>query len=218
MELFFLSLPGFLALILSGFLVWRMSSFFRSVESTKEIAAPQGPRVGDVSRSREIETADIMAKSKALNERIEKAFEEAVQKFLNEEAKHLFEVTDRLAREYQNLAQDSEGAYSRVIGEASKAISDEARKTTLIFSEFVKGEMARYERLTDQGLEEWRRTLKEEIEKKKEIGLKRVEESIYRILFFVSKEVLGKSINLEDHQDLVVRALDDAKRQGFFDI
>ena len=78
--------------------------------------------------------------------------------------------------------------------------------------------MARYERLTDQGLEEWRRTLKEEIEKKKEIGLKRVEESIYRILFFVSKEVLGKSINLEDHQDLVVRALDDAKRQGFFDI
>ena len=110
MELFFLSLPGFLALILSGFLVWRMSSFFRSVESTKEIVIPQGPRVGDISRSREIETADIMAKSKALNERIEKAFEEAVQKFLNEEAKHLFEVTDRLAREYQNLAQDSEGA------------------------------------------------------------------------------------------------------------
>ena len=218
MELFFLSLPGFLALILSGFLVWRMSSFFRSVESTKEIVIPQGPRVGDISRSREIETVDIMAKSEALNKRIEKALEEAVQKFLNEEAKHLFEVTDRLAREYQNLAQDSEGAYSRVIGEASKAISDEARKTTLIFSEFVKGEMARYERLTDQGLEEWRRTLKEEIEKKKEIGLKRVEESIYRILFFVSKEVLGKSINLEDHQDLVVRALDDAKRQGFFDI
>ncbi|TSC66550.1 MAG: hypothetical protein CEO22_28 [Candidatus Berkelbacteria bacterium Gr01-1014_85] len=218
MELFFLSLPGFLALILSGFLVWRVSAFFRYTRNQERTAASVNPRSGDSTRSGEIEMHDIMARSDALNQRIEKAFQEAVQKFLNEEAKHLFEVTDRLAREYQNLAEDSQGTYTRVIDEASKMISDEARKATAAFSEFVKGEMARYERLTDQGLEEWRRTLKEEIEKKKEIGLKRVEESIYRILFFVSTEVLGKSIDLEGHQELVVRALDDAKRQGFFDI
>ena len=216
MEFFFLSIPGVLALFVSALLLWRSFSGGRGQNSGDERAARA--EADRIIRGAEKRASDIFNDSEALHERISERFETLVKEFLDAEIARLSSAAERLSVEYENLSQEARGTYMRVMDEVSKKVSDEARRGITQFEDFVRGEMARYERLTDQGLEEWRRTMQVEVEKKKTAALLRVEKSIYRILFFVSKEVLGHAIDLEEHQALVIRALEDAKRQGFFDI
>ena len=56
-----------------------------------------------------------------------------------------------------------------------------------------------------------------EIEEHQEKVLKRINESMYAILLRVSREVLGHALGLEDHQDLILKSLANAKKEGFFD-
>jgi len=44
--------------------------------------------------------------------------------------------------------------------------------------------------------------------------LKKAEEEIYKILETVSKLTLGKSIPLADHEQLIIEALEKAKKDG----
>lgn len=215
MESFLLTVPGFLALLVSAFLVWRVGQHPRGANGVSRETEEEARRIIAEAHA---QSEEILKDSSRFRERMEQVFEERAQSLYAEEATRLAQATQGITVEYHTLAEEARGAYVRVLDEVTKNVSEEARNATAQFTEFIRNEMARYERLTDHGLEEWRRTLQSEIEKKKEVALKRVEESIYRILYFVSKEVLGKTIDLEEHQALVIRALDDARRQGFFDL
>lgn len=56
----------------------------------------------------------------------------------------------------------------------------------------------------------------DEIEQYKRVQMLRVDEQIPKIIESVSKEVLNKAINLNEHQDLVMAALERAKADGIF--
>lgn len=55
-----------------------------------------------------------------------------------------------------------------------------------------------------------------EIEQYKNLQMMRVDEEVPKIIEAVSKEVFGKAISLEAHQDLVLEALKRAKMDGIF--
>ena len=225
MEVFLSSLSGILAFLgaslsfLAVFFIMRSRNIDHASASlrARDTLSRAREDADEIIREAESRAEEIVNGAQLLRGRAEERFERAMEGFLERESKRLAAAGEKLFGEYGGIAEETRGAYARVIEEVSKSVSEEARRGISELEEFIKNEMVRYERLTDRGLEEWRRTIEAEIEKKKEAGLKRVEESIYRILFFVSKEVLGRAINLEEHQALVVRALDDAKRQGFFD-
>ena len=56
-----------------------------------------------------------------------------------------------------------------------------------------------------------------EVENYKKERLKQVEDSLILILENVSRKVLAKEITAEEHAKLVIKALEEAKRQGIFD-
>lgn len=58
--------------------------------------------------------------------------------------------------------------------------------------------------------------LQKELEKYKRDQLARVDHEITQIVFAAAREVLGRAISLSEHEDLVSKALDRAKRDQFF--
>ena len=58
--------------------------------------------------------------------------------------------------------------------------------------------------------------LQKDIEAYKESRYADAEESVKQIVQKVSQEVLNKSISLEDHQKMVIDALEKAKKEGVF--
>lgn len=55
--------------------------------------------------------------------------------------------------------------------------------------------------------------VKQELEEYKKERLKEIDENIYELLLSVSKETIGKTLSLEDHQELIIKALEDAKKE-----
>ncbi len=210
---------GFSAFLLGLSLVWYVSSRKEGQQSQQSSEAIlRAEEIAEKKiRDAEERAQTILDGAESLRDRIEQEFRDALGSFFDAETRNISAVIKELSRTYEERAKEIEGAYATLIDDVSKQVSASAERAVSEFKGFVKTEMSRYERLTDQGLEEWRRALEAEIEKKKKLAVRRIEESMYRILFFVSKEVLGKAIDSEEHQSLIIRALDDAKREGFFD-
>lgn len=57
----------------------------------------------------------------------------------------------------------------------------------------------------------------EEIDNYKKEKEKKIDEGALKLIAQLSKRVLGKDISLEEHEKMVVKALEEAKKQGFFE-
>jgi F0F1-type ATP synthase membrane subunit b/b' len=53
----------------------------------------------------------------------------------------------------------------------------------------------------------------EYIKNYKEKKMKEINKKIYQIINDISKEIIGKSISIREHEDLVIKALEDAKKE-----
>ena len=59
--------------------------------------------------------------------------------------------------------------------------------------------------------------VKQEVEEYKTKQMAGVEQKINQALAEIGQKILGKTINTRDHQDLVIKALEEAKQNGLFD-
>jgi vacuolar-type H+-ATPase subunit H len=59
--------------------------------------------------------------------------------------------------------------------------------------------------------------LQKELDDYKKIRLQQAERTITHVIQEVSQEILNKSLSLEDHQGLLIEALEKAKKEGAFD-
>lgn len=59
--------------------------------------------------------------------------------------------------------------------------------------------------------------LEKEVENYKELRMKQAENTINRIIQRASQEIFGKMISFNDHQDIMIKSLEKAKKEGIFD-
>jgi F0F1-type ATP synthase membrane subunit b/b' len=60
-------------------------------------------------------------------------------------------------------------------------------------------------------------TMEKEIEEYKQARMKQAEQTVSTVVKKVSQEVLNKSLSLDDHQDLVMKSLERATKEGIFE-
>ncbi len=120
----------------------------------------------------------------------------------------------------------------------SKAYQETFEEVKVQFIKQVKDTLGKVQEAGETGLQEFRVALKDQqltsqyyIEKRlnqefdqaqKEVArykdeqMRRVEDSVDRIILRLSEEVLGKAISLEDHEKLILESLSKAKEEGLF--
>ena len=59
--------------------------------------------------------------------------------------------------------------------------------------------------------------VKQEVEDYKAKQITGVDQKINKVLLEIAQNLLGKTINARDHQELVIKALEEAKQNGLFD-
>jgi F0F1-type ATP synthase membrane subunit b/b' len=55
------------------------------------------------------------------------------------------------------------------------------------------------------------------LENYKKEKIKEIDERIFQLLVDITKKVLGKAIDLSTHEELVIKALEKAKKENFFE-
>lgn len=70
------------------------------------------------------------------------------------------------------------------------------------------------ERIAQKRIQEEYAKLEKEIQQRKEERFKELDDNIYKVLSKVSKDIIGKSIDTYNQQDLILKSLDQAKKDG----
>ncbi len=159
----------------------------------------------DIMATTQAEAVEIVYKAR---EHAAKIIDEAGK--INEDQKSYLKAAleksaSKYAEEYsQMITQIRQKSESVLSEEIVKMRSELSLKTASLSDSLIQKIDTEYKNV-DAKIEEYRQSM-----------FKKVDSSIYKLLEDVSLEVIGKSMNFEEHQDVVTRALDAAKRRNVF--
>ena len=128
-----------------------------------------------------------------------KTFEKASYDFLSVSQKELETLKENTIKIINNISKDIENGTLAELKD---------------FTEILKKETFASQKIVEGKIEEDYKAAQKEIEAYRTERLKKVEDQIYEIIRMVSKLVLGKSLTLPEHEQLVIDALNKAKEEG----
>lgn len=159
---------------------------------------------------------DIISKATLLANTSSENFKENLSHTSSAQIKEFEKATSDFTAQYFQILQDLKTKNIEVFQNVSKDIEMNTAGEVKNFSESMQ-------KLTTSSEDEIRKkidadyeALKTEMENYKKEKLQKINQEIYQMLEGISKLVLGKAINLSDHEDLIEKAIEKAKKEGVF--
>ncbi|MHA2426597.1 MAG: hypothetical protein ACXADB_00955 [Candidatus Hermodarchaeia archaeon] len=186
----------------------------------------QPAKIGEDANSKvELKKAQIRAQ-KLLEEASIKAKEiiYGAQVVREDQEKKMDEVLGKsveiYAKRFQEMIVAVQSEADKVLSGVPEAIEDSVATEMGVFKSALQEELAKFQEEAKTILQDVYRNanqrVQNEIDNYKGWRLKQIDNSILAIIEEVSKKVLAKEINAEEHEKLVARALEEAKRQNMF--
>jgi len=128
--------------------------------------------------------------------------------------KQLITANQSYNNSYQNILSTVKEESIKNIGNISQEIKTEISIEIDQVINSLKEEMIKSQASAIESLKLGLAKSEQDIKLYKDEMYKKIDQSVLKIIQTVSYQVIGKSINLEDHEELVIKALTSAKRQG----
>lgn len=129
---------------------------------------------------------------------------------------YLQDASLKYVETYGHMAEQAQDEYLSTLHEASQAMAGDAKRTLDMFETFLKDQTIGYKQQMEKKIEDLRDNVNEQVNEYKKEKLKRIDKSINDIIISVAKIVIGHSLNVKEHNELVLKALEEAKKEGFF--
>jgi len=120
------------------------------------------------------------------------------------------------AQNYQVILDSLKNESSTVMQTISKEIQAQLAQEVEKFVSSIQGEVVKSNQLVIESIKMEFQKVQKDLDTYKKDMQSRVDDNIYSILMEVSNKVIGEAINLEEHENLVIKALDDARKQNMF--
>lgn len=160
--------------------------------------------------------ATILADTEAFKDAMQKRLSEVYEQALAG-SKHNAEASlQRLDGQIQNFAQEIQNKHIEILQSIEKNIEASAQRTSEQYLQQMEQRVMSLAQKREQHIEEQLDMIQKDLDKYKEEQLQRINSNIYEILARASESVLGQAISLDLHQELIIRALEQAKREGAF--
>lgn len=148
---------------------------------------------------------DTLLEAESFNQDILDKLEMSLRQTASEGLKLIREESTQIDKGYKALAGDIKQEYVEQADQTLQSIKATAARELEDFRQVLKQETtAEFKQV------------KEEIERYKQVKFREVDEAAKALVLRVSEEVLGKAISLDDHERLVIEALEKAKKEGVF--
>jgi flagellar biosynthesis/type III secretory pathway protein FliH len=103
---------------------------------------------------------------------------------------------------------------AKAVSKMCKAVESSSEEQLKDFKEIMKQETYASQKKLEEKIEQDYASTQKELESYKQNEMKKVDESVYKIVYRVSELVLGKGLSLQEHQQIILEALDKAKEEG----
>lgn len=158
--------------------------------------------------------AKILADAHFVDNNATKEFQEQLKTVSLNEVKDFEKVAVVLLEAYKKELEALKANTIKIANNTTKDIENNTIQELKDFKEILKKETYASQKIVEEKIEEEYTQTEKEIEAYKAERIKKVEDEIYNILQNVSTLVLGKAISMEDHEQLVIDALNKAKEKN----
>lgn len=157
-----------------------------------------------------VEQANVNAhfSQEELTQRLSQIQQEQEQSLADHSSRFLADLHSSLESAEKNNVQAVANVSSQVQKQALSQIED--------FRHAVENETVQTEEKIAQEMERQYGLIQEELKRYKLEKMKKIDDSMYTILMFVAKEVIGKALDIEDQQDFIKKTLEEAQKKGDF--
>lgn len=188
----------------------------RLKEPAEEIIKRANDQASQIIGEARNKAIEVLRSTELISHDSKEKLEKSIQTFLQQEVEHLGQTSDKLVQAYQDAGQEAKQDYLKTLETVSLAVTKDGHEVLARFREEAAEKLKRYRQAMEEQFEEGKAGAQKDIEKYKQEALGKVENSIYDLLLVISKKVLGKALHLEEQQEIVARALEEAKKEGFF--
>jgi len=114
---------------------------------------------------------------------------------------------------YKQELEDIKTSTIKIASNITKDIESNTISELKDFKEILQKETYASQKIVEEKVEEEYSEMKKELEAYRQERLKKIEDEIYNIIQDVSMLVLGRSLSVRDHEELILEALEKAKKK-----
>lgn len=140
-------------------------------------------------------------------------FSKGLRKEMNQSVDKL---SHTLLDTYKEAIEEEKSRNIKTIEDVSNQVRRELTKEITDFKEFLHKKTVGSQEFLESELKKEYDEVKQEVATYKEIELKKIDTSIYEIVVKAVKESVGKTLDTQAHQDIIIQCLEDSKKEGLF--
>ena len=125
-------------------------------------------------------------------------------------------LTSDFTKSYLSALNDLKAKNLEIFQNISKNIEISTLSEIKKYKEVVGQETVDSEKMVKQKMEHEFSLARKEIDQYRADQIKKINDGIYSIIQRVTESVLGKAISLSQHEELIINALEKAKKEGVF--
>ena len=159
---------------------------------------------------------DIINKANLSAGASSESFNQEIIRIASTQIKEFEKTTSEFTKLYSQILSDLKTKNIEVFQNVSKDIETNTIEEIKNFRNSVEKLTVSSQKLVKKKIDTDFAQVQKEIENYKAEELKKIDDKIYSLLEKVSKFTLGRAINLSEHENLIIKALDRAKKEGLF--
>lgn len=123
---------------------------------------------------------------------------------------------EEILKNYENTIVSYETEHIDLLQNVNKQIEDKAwQHSEEVFAE-MRQRVIEIGKQREQLMEKEMANIHKDLDEYKRLQLAKIESNIYEILARASESVIGQAVSFDLHQELIIKALEQAKREGVF--
>lgn len=157
---------------------------------------------------------EIISEATRVNEASQSKLQNLYDKLFEDQKQVLEQTISTTSAQYKDQVDLINKKNIELLSNMYKGIEDYANSSFEEYKKIVERQTFESEKIAEERIKAKYDELDQELRKEKDEMIKKINDDIYKILFNISKMVIGKSLNFSDHEELIIKALEDAKKEG----
>jgi len=130
--------------------------------------------------------------------------------------KELSKATELYAKSYGELLSSSKLETAKMVQNISKSINDAVLEEVRKMAELLRADLANSENEAKRVVVESYKKMEEQVRIYEQQRIKQIEDSMFLVVNDILGKALFKKIGKKEHDELVIKALEEAKKQNLF--
>ncbi len=149
-------------------------------------------------------------------ETLENQFKQLLEELISKNKEMIQSTSESLVKYYQDTVTTMTLNYNQNTEKLMQLLDDELKKKVAELDKATIGQIQQSREEVNQQVKKDLDELNKKLDSYAKERFSQLDEKIYEIVSETAKNSVGKVINLVDHQELVMTALDQAKKDKFF--